>query len=62
MLATDLNAGAAALTAAMLIWTMLLTIGILKAVDLFTPVRADADEELSGLDSSQHQESGYNIR
>ena len=47
--------------AAVLAWTAVLTAAILKLVNLFTPVRANADEELAGLDSSQHQEFGYRI-
>ena len=47
---------------AVLVWTGVLTAVVLKLVGFFTPVRANADEELAGLDSSQHQESGYHIR
>ena len=47
---------------AVLVWTVVLTAIILKAVNFITPVRANEDEELIGLDGSQHQESGYRIR
>ena len=45
--------------AAVLAWTAALTFVILKVVNALTPLRANADEELAGLDRSQHQESGY---
>ncbi len=45
-----------------LVWTVVVTAVIVKLVGLFTPARANADEELAGLDNSQHQESGYRIR
>ncbi len=47
---------------AVLVWTGGLTAVILKLVGFFTSVRADADEELAGLDTSQHHETGYHIR
>ena len=46
---------------AVLAWTAALTYLILKLVNAFTPLRANADEELAGLDRSQHQESGYRL-
>ena len=46
---------------AVLVWTAALTFVILKAVNALTPLRANADEELAGLDRSQHQESGYRL-
>ena len=46
---------------AVLVWTAALTFLILKLVNAFTPLRANADEELAGLDRSQHQESGYRL-
>ena len=46
---------------AVLAWTAALTFVILKAVNALTPLRANADEELAGLDRSQHQESGYRL-
>ena len=47
---------------AVLVWTGVLTAVVIKLVGFFTPVRADADEELAGLDNSQHHETGYHIR
>ena len=47
---------------AVLVWTGVLTAVVIKLVGFFTPVRADADEELAGLDTSQHHETGYHIR
>ena len=46
---------------AVLVWTAALTFVILKVVNALTPLRANADEELAGLDRSQHQESGYRL-
>ena len=45
---------------AVALWTIVLTVVIFKVVNLITPVRANPDEELVGMDSSQHQEHGYN--
>ena len=47
---------------AVLGWTVAVTAVILKAVNFITPIRANSDEELAGLDNSQHYESGYHIR
>ncbi len=46
---------------AVLVWTVVLTAVVIKLVGFFMPVRADADEELAGMDSSQHQEDAYRI-
>ena len=34
---------------------------ILKVVDMIVGVRADAKEEITGLDLSMHGEEGYNL-
>jgi len=44
---------------AVLIWTVVVTAIVIKLVGLITPVRSNAEEDLVGLDNSQHQESGY---
>lgn len=43
------------------LWTAIATFVILKVVQAITPVRATPDEELVGLDQTQHSESGYRI-
>ena len=43
-----------------LIWTIISTFIILKIISLFIPLRVDEEEEIQGLDTSAHGESGYN--
>ncbi|MCX8052823.1 MAG: ammonium transporter, partial [Armatimonadetes bacterium] len=42
-------------------FSFVLTLAILKAVGLFTPLRVDKDEEDAGLDLTQHGEVGYSL-
>ena len=42
-------------------WTAIVTTVILKVIGLWTKVRASEEEELMGLDLSQHEESGYHV-
>jgi Ammonia permease len=42
-----------------LVWSFLVSFAILKLVDGLLGLRASAEEEASGLDLSQHAESGY---
>lgn len=44
-----------------LIWTAVFTYVILKIITLFTPLRVSEEEEITGLDTTSHGESGYNI-
>ena len=44
-----------------LIWTAVFTYIILKIISLITPLRVSEDEEITGLDTTSHGESGYNI-
>jgi Amt family ammonium transporter len=46
---------------ATLVWSFGLTLGILKVVDLVTGVRVTEEEEVVGLDLSQHAEAGYTL-
>lgn len=46
---------------ATLAWSFGLTFGILKVVDLTTGVRITDEEEMVGLDLSQHAEAGYTL-
>ena len=43
-----------------IIWTVIVTYVILKIISLFTSLRVDEDNEIEGLDTSTHGESGYN--
>ncbi len=43
-----------------LIWTIIATFIILKIISLFISLRVDEDEEIEGLDTTGHGESGYN--
>ncbi len=43
-----------------LIWTVIATYLILKFISLFTSLRVDEENEIEGLDTSTHGESGYN--
>src|SRR4029453_15113751 len=45
--------------AATLVFSFVLSFGILKVVDLVVGLRVTEDEELAGLDVSQHEEVGY---
>jgi Amt family ammonium transporter len=47
--------------AATWIFAMLMTFIIVKVVDLCVGLRVTADDEILGLDSTQHGESGYNL-
>ncbi len=42
-------------------YTVVLTFVLLKLVDAITPLRASQEEETMGLDTSQHNERGYDI-
>ena len=42
------------------IWTVIVTYVILKIISLFTSLRVDEENEIEGLDTSTHGESGYN--
>ena len=42
------------------LWTIVMTFLILKIISLFMDLRVTEDEELEGLDTSLHGESGYN--
>ena len=44
-----------------LIWTAVFTYIILKIISFITPLRVTEDEEVTGLDTTSHGESGYNI-
>ena len=44
-----------------LIWTAVFTYIILKIISFITPLRVTGDEEITGLDTTSHGESGYNI-
>jgi ammonium transporter, Amt family len=46
---------------ATLIWTAVLTWGILKVIAKFLPLRVDEEEETEGLDLVSHEEKGYNF-
>ena len=43
-----------------IIWTVIVTYVILKVISLFTSLRVDEENEIEGLDTSTHGESGYN--
>jgi len=43
-----------------IIWTVIVTYVILKIISLFTSLRVDEENEIEGLDTSTHGESGYN--
>ncbi len=43
------------------IYCIVMSLVIIKVVDLLVGLRVTADEEIEGLDSSQHGESGYNL-
>ncbi len=42
------------------LWTIVVTFLILKIISMFSDLRVTQDEELEGLDTSLHGESGYN--
>ena len=54
-----LNQGVAVVTT--WVFAVVMTFVIIKVVDLLVGLRVTADEEVLGLDSSQHGESGYNL-
>ena len=43
-----------------MLWTIIITYIILKLISLFTSLRVDEENEIEGLDTSTHGESGYN--
>ena len=43
-----------------IIWTVIVTYVILKVISMFTSLRVDEENEIEGLDTSTHGESGYN--
>ena len=44
-----------------IIWTVVVTYVILKLISLVTKLRVKEDEETTGLDTSSHGESSYNL-
>ena len=44
-----------------IVLTMIVTYILLKIIDLTIGVRVTGEDELSGLDISQHGEEGYNL-
>lgn len=44
-----------------LVWTAIATYVILKIVNVITGLRVDDQEEIEGLDITQHEETGYNM-
>ena len=42
-------------------WTVVLTFVCLKIVSFLTPLRVEEDEEVEGLDITQHEEKGYHL-
>ena len=44
-----------------LAWSGVLTFVILKVVDAVTGLRVNVEEETEGLDTAQHNETGYNL-
>lgn len=44
-----------------IIWCGVLSFAILKAIDMTIGLRVDEEEEIEGLDVSQHEEAGYNL-
>ena len=46
---------------ATLVYTSIVTVIILKVVDLLMGLRVDEDEESEGLDLALHNETGYNL-
>jgi Amt family ammonium transporter len=43
------------------VFSAVMSLIIVKVVDLVVGLRVDADDEILGLDSTQHGESGYNL-
>ena len=43
------------------IWTAVITFLVLKAVDVFIPLRVSEEDETEGLDLVSHEEKGYNL-
>ena len=46
---------------ATIIYSMIVTFIILKAIDAIVGLRVDADAEVRGLDLAEHSEAGYTI-
>ena len=44
-----------------IIWTVVVTYVILKLISLVSKLRVKEDEETTGLDTTSHGESGYNL-
>jgi len=44
---------------ATIVYTAILTWGILKVVEMFVGLRVSQEEEMQGLDITQHEERGY---
>ena len=44
-----------------IIWTVVVTYVILKLISLVTKLRVKEDEEKTGLDTTSHGESSYNL-
>ncbi len=47
--------------AAVVLYTAVVTVVILKLVGIFTPLRVSADDETQGLDIANHEERGYDL-
>jgi Amt family ammonium transporter len=45
---------------AVIVYTMIMTYAVLKLVSLFTPIRVSEEEEMYGLDETQHGERVFN--
>jgi Amt family ammonium transporter len=48
-------------TAVTIVWSLVVTWLILKAIDRLIPLRVDIETEIAGLDISEHDERGYNM-
>ncbi|PIE42973.1 MAG: ammonia channel protein [Gammaproteobacteria bacterium] len=44
-----------------ILYTAVVSFAILKAVQLFTPLRVNEEDEVEGLDVTDHEETGYNL-
>jgi Amt family ammonium transporter len=46
---------------ATIVYVFVVTLVLLKIVDIFIGLRVNAEDEVKGLDLTQHRESGYTI-
>ncbi|MBT6300158.1 MAG: ammonium transporter, partial [Rhodobacteraceae bacterium] len=44
------------------VFTVVVTVVLVKLVSLFTPLRVDVEDETSGLDLTSHGERAYDIQ